>query len=126
MIKSFIRNAVVTGLALVCHVVYAQLPAINIEVISLKDGLPGNNILSATCDQNGFMWFGTRQDVIRYNGATFQRYSEPETNFVTGITTDRNNNIWLSSDRSGVCYIDAHTLQMKCLPQTADPNIETT
>src|SRR3954469_13121545 len=115
MIKSFIRNSVFAGFAVLQHLAYAQLPAINIEVITLKDGLPGNHILSATCDQTGFMWFGTRQDVIRYNGATFQRYSDPETNFITGVTTDQNNNIWLSSDRSGICRIDAHTLQMECM-----------
>jgi ligand-binding sensor domain-containing protein len=103
----------------------AQLPAISFEVISSKNGLPGNTVLSATRDHKGFMWFGTRQDVVRYNGATFQRYTSPETNFVTRVVADDDNNIWLSSDRNGVCRIDAYTQQMECMPQTQESDIET-
>ncbi len=106
--------------------VYAQLPAITFEVISSKDGLPGNTVLSATRDHSGFMWFGTRQCVVRYDGATFQPYISPETNFVTGVVADHENNVWISSDRNGICRIDAVSLQMECSPKTPEPDIETT
>ncbi|MBL0739902.1 ligand-binding sensor domain-containing protein [Chryseolinea lacunae] len=102
----------------------AQLPAFRFEVITTKEGLPSNTVLSAKRDHTGFMWFGTRLCPVRYNGATFQSFREPETNFVTSLAIDKDDNIWFASDRSGVCRIDAQRMKMDSLPHTTE-NIQT-
>lgn len=96
----------------------AQLPAMNFELITTKDGLPSNTVLSATRDKNGFMWFGTRQCPVRYDGVSFRAFNDYATFFVSGIKADSSNNIWFASDRSGVSVIDAVRFKMQQVVDT--------
>jgi signal transduction histidine kinase/ligand-binding sensor domain-containing protein len=121
------RYALLCLLFWVTRVAYGQLPAITFETISSKDGLPGNTVLSAVRDKAGFMWFGTRQHVVRYDGASFKSFMDPETNFVTGLAADANNDVWLSSDRNGLCVIRHDSQALECFAQTPEPtDLETT
>lgn len=106
--------------------VFAQLPGVTFEVITTREGLPVNTVLSATRDGSGFMWFGTRQCPVRYTGAEFQRFASPETYLVTGIAADADNAVWVSSDRNGVCRVDPHTMAMECMPEAGEGPVETT
>ncbi len=103
----------------------AQLPAITFEIIASKDGLPSNTVLSATRDQLGFMWFGTRQCPVRYDGVSFKSFTNFTTNFVTGIQADEQNNIWFSSDRGGIGVIESNTLQMSRVTPKEKTAVET-
>lgn len=40
----------------------------------VSDGLVDNNIVSITQDHQGFMWFGTREGISRFDGKTFVTY----------------------------------------------------
>ncbi|HEX6226007.1 MAG TPA: two-component regulator propeller domain-containing protein [Chryseolinea sp.] len=97
------------------HYGWCQLPVITFEVIGTKEGLPSNTVLSATQDHSGFMWFGTRQCPVRYDGTEFKAFTTFTTNFITGIQVDKNNDIWASSDRSGIVKIDSRTLEMSAV-----------
>ncbi|QHT66686.1 hypothetical protein GXP67_08445 [Rhodocytophaga rosea] len=96
----------------------AQLPSVSFEVITTKDGLPSNTVFSAARDQKGFIWFGTRLCPTRYDGASFRNFLDFETNLVTGLAADKDNNIWLASDRSGICKIGADSLNMTAIPSS--------
>ncbi|WP_276374548.1 sensor histidine kinase [Chryseolinea sp. H1M3-3] len=105
---------------------WCQLPTITFELITSKEGLPSNSVFSATRDQLGFMWFGTRQCPLRYDGVTFKSFNDYTTNFVTGIEPDESNNIWLSSDRSGVSKIDLSTMRMGRVLGDSDKHVGST
>jgi len=105
---------------------FAQLPGVTFEVITTREGLPVNTVLSAVRDRDGFMWFGTRQCPVRYTGAAFQRFPTPETYLVTGMAVDPQNALWVASDRNGVCRIDPNTLAMECMPENGHGSVETT
>ena len=104
----------------------AQLPVITFELVTSKEGLPSNTVLSATRDRSGFMWFGTRLCPVRYDGTEFKNFTAYTTNFVTGIQADKNNDIWISSDRSGISRIDARTSEMAQVPRETEANPRTT
>ncbi|HZI23921.1 MAG TPA: two-component regulator propeller domain-containing protein, partial [Chryseolinea sp.] len=108
------------------HLCWSQLPVITFEVITSKEGLPSNTVLSATRDRAGFMWFGTRQCPVRYDGTEFKSFLSYTTNFITGIQADKQNDIWISSDRSGICKIDSRTLEMSRLLDDQENKIKTT
>lgn len=95
---------------------WCQLPSFTFEVITSKEGLPSNTVLCATRDHLGFMWFGTRQCPVRYDGVTFKSFTEHTTNFVTGMQADEENNIWIASDRSTVSKIESNTMRMVQVP----------
>jgi len=102
------------------------VPVITFEVLTSKDGLPSNTVLSATRDQSGFMWFGTRLCPVRHDGTGFKSFTTYTTNFITGIKADKNNDIWISSDRSGISKIDARTLEMARVQNDIGGNSGTT
>src|SRR6188508_2907533 len=108
------------------HTSWSQVPVITFEVITSKDGLPSNTVLSATRDQSGFMWFGTRLCPVRYDGNGFKSFTTYTTNFITGIQADKNNDIWISADRSGVSKIDARTLEMSPVLNAKEGKSKTT
>ncbi|MCB0464653.1 MAG: hypothetical protein KDC78_03105, partial [Aequorivita sp.] len=45
------------------------------ETLSTKDGLPFRDVASITQDSLGFMWFGTSQGLMRYDGYSFKQYN---------------------------------------------------
>src|SRR5688572_11510957 len=108
------------------HHSWSQVPVITFELITSKDGLPSNTIMSATRDKSGFMWFGTRLCPVRYDGTGFKIFTAYTTNFITGIQADKNNDIWISSDRSGISKIDARTLEMTRVQEDEGSESETT
>ena len=66
------------------HNSWSQVPVITFEVITSKEGLPSNTVMSATRDKSGFMWFGTRLCPVRYDGNGFKSFTAYTTNFITG------------------------------------------
>jgi ligand-binding sensor domain-containing protein/two-component sensor histidine kinase len=95
---------------------WAQLPNISFELITIREGLPSNTVLCATKDRQGFMWFGTRHCPTRYDGTTFRHFEDFQTELVMGVAADSSNSIWVATDLSGICKIDALTRQMKPVP----------
>jgi ligand-binding sensor domain-containing protein len=43
--------------------------------LTIENGLSNNSVLSITQDGTGFLWFGTRVGVNRYDGTRFKNYS---------------------------------------------------
>ncbi len=54
------------------------------ETLSTNDGLPFRDVTSIAQDSLGFMWFGTSQGLMRYDGYSFKQYnSNPQNpNFI--------------------------------------------
>ncbi|GAB2790062.1 hypothetical protein GCM10027275_38660 [Rhabdobacter roseus] len=97
---------------------YAQPPNVTFEHVPLKDGLLGSAVYSITKDQKGFMWFGTRRCPVRFDGTSFRPFLFPETYLITGMAADSMNQLWVASDRQGICRIDPHALQLTPIPNT--------
>lgn len=54
---------------------------------SIKDGFPGGENIpnSISADDEGFIWFGTNEGLLRYNPAMDLYYSELPESYITGI-----------------------------------------
>ncbi|PRD45493.1 hybrid sensor histidine kinase/response regulator transcription factor [Sphingobacterium haloxyli] len=92
---------------------YAQ--DLNFETISHKDGLPQRSVLSVYQDGFGFMWFGTRDGLCRYDGYEFVVYrhqtGDPTSiggNTIFSISGDNEGNIWIATDKGLSCYHRNH------------------
>ncbi len=77
---------------------HAQLPNVSIDHITDRDGLPSRSVDCAVADSSGFMWFGTRQGLARYDGYTFQPVV---TGSIHGLAADKTGAVYAStiSDR---------------------------
>jgi len=91
------------------------LPAIEFQQINKEDGLSHNNVECILQDRNGFMWFGTRNGLCRFDGYDFKVYlknSDPGSisgNRILSMAEDQDGNIWIGTYQNGVSKFDART-----------------
>lgn len=88
---------------------YAQTITGTFTQLTEKDGLSSNTVNSILVDDLGFIWIGTYNGLVRYDGYEFKRfYSDPnDPDAIRGMVTgnlyeDSRKNIWLGT---GPAYI---------------------
>jgi ligand-binding sensor domain-containing protein/signal transduction histidine kinase/DNA-binding response OmpR family regulator len=77
--------------------------------ITNDNGLAQNHVTCIMEDHKGFMWFGTRNGLCKYNGYEIQTYlhnindnNSLSHNFIRSLFQDKKNRIWVGTDK-GVC-----------------------
>ncbi len=80
--------------------------------ITVKEGLSQSTVLSIYKDSKGFMWFGTRTGLNRYDGKDFKVFLQDPTDsislnfgFFLSISEDSLSNLWVGS-QAGVYRYD--------------------
>lgn len=83
--------------------------------LSLDDGLSQITVTSIHQDKKGFMWFGTRNGLNRYDGYEFDIFqtvfSDDSTisdNHILCIAEDEKGNLWIGTN-NGLNYLDLQT-----------------
>ncbi|MGN6437892.1 MAG: ligand-binding sensor domain-containing protein [Agriterribacter sp.] len=110
-VYQFIR---LTALMLVC-VCSASAQSYYFRHYQVENGLSNNTVFCSTQDKNGFMWFGTKDGLNRFDGYQFKKY---DLNAVNGnrlsraeiwsLFTDEQNRIWIGS-QIGLFRFDVQT-----------------
>ncbi len=93
--------------------VFAQL---SFDHISVIDGLSQSTVLSICKDSRGFMWFGARDGLNRYDGRTIKQYKNDPLNpnslifddYIYTIAEDEHQKLWIGTQR-GVSYYSPET-----------------
>ncbi|WP_029277757.1 hybrid sensor histidine kinase/response regulator transcription factor [Pedobacter borealis] len=83
---------------------HAQTPYI-FNHLNIEDGLSQNSVLAIIKDPQGFMWFGTRYGLNRYDGqnikvfknTTVSKKSVVSNNYITTLAVDDNKVMWVGS-----------------------------
>lgn len=81
----------------------APSPNINFDCMSITDLRTFGLVTSILQDRRGFLWFGTRYGLHRYDGVQSQVYTfdsgeDPlNDNYVRGLYEDRAGNLWIST-----------------------------
>ncbi|MGN0189335.1 MAG: ATP-binding protein [Candidatus Cryptobacteroides sp.] len=84
------------------------------------EGLPHNTVNTITQDNKGFIWFGTRNGLCRYDGYSLKYFFHDKNDstslrhdFIFKLHNDTfNNKIWVSTD-NGICAFDTKTERFK-------------
>lgn len=81
--------------------------------ISVDNGLSQNSVYAVLQDRKGFMWFGTKDGLNRYDGYTFTIFrnnSNDSTtlsdNFVTKLYEDKRGRLWVGTQNGGINLFD--------------------
>ena len=81
---------------LYCCSLQAQVSDLQLKNISRKDGLPGNESYCILKDSKDYLWIGTDQGVVRFNGSRMEHFNLPD-NVVFKIREDDKGRIWFFS-----------------------------
>ena len=87
-----------------------QYNNIRFKQLSIAEGLPHNTINAITQDNHGFIWFGTRNGLCRFDGYNINLFAHNEADstslchdFITRLYNDSLRNVlWISTDQ-GIC-----------------------
>ncbi|MCC8143302.1 MAG: hypothetical protein LIO97_04915 [Tannerellaceae bacterium] len=77
---------------------------------STENGLAQNTVYCILQDQQGFMWFGTKDGLCRYDGYQFKTFRNEQTpgsignSFIRSLHQDVNGLIWAGTDRGIYIY----------------------
>lgn len=73
--------------------------------LSVQNGLSQNTVNAILQDKQGFMWFGTKDGLNRYDGLTFRKFKHDDrssrgigNNFIKALYEDTEGNIWVGTD----------------------------
>ena len=72
----------------------------------VEDGLSNNAVVCCLQDRKGFLWFGTKDGLNRFDGYTFKIFrNNPDdstsigNNFIHSLYVDKNNILWAGTDK---------------------------
>ncbi len=81
--------------------------------LSIDDGLSQNMITAICQDHKGYMWFGTRDGLNRYDGYSFRIYKADayddraiSDNYITAVYEDQAGNLWTGAMYGGLQLYD--------------------
>ncbi len=78
---------------------------------NLDDGLPQASIYAITQGPDGYLWLGTEEGLVRFDGVRFTVYDRTrlehlEDNFVNVLHKDQNHNLWLGTYGGALARFD--------------------
>ena len=94
-------------------------------------GLSQNSVLAIAQDNMGFMWFGTRDGLNRFDGKTFKIYRKSTdrhglgSNRISCIYESPNNELWIGTER-GVFIYSPYSDSFRHFDLKADDGVEVT
>lgn len=85
--------------------------------LDIRNGLSQNTVYQILQDRKGFMWFGTKDGLNRYDGLSFRVFKKENSglgkNFITALHEDNDGKIWIGTDGGVSIYnpvLDAFTV----------------
>lgn len=97
------------------------------ETVGDADSIPDNNVTALAQDQAGFLWVGTPNGLIRYDGYRFRRYARNAADpnslggvFIRALLVARDGRLWIGTDADGVSIYDPRTGRFSQLRHAAD------
>ena len=81
-----------------------------VDAWTSKDGLPENAVISVIQTRDGYLWLGTLNGLVRFDGThftVFDEYNTPGLNSdrIDYVFEDSHTNLWIGTDTAGVALV---------------------
>ncbi len=86
------------------------LPGLKVDCWQMDEGLPVNSIISVAQTADGWLFFGTEEGLVRFNGNSFLLMNKANipglaVNFISALAGSRDSSLWIGTEGDGVlCY----------------------
>jgi len=116
IVDSILRNTLLFLILFITSLIcQAQQEQIQFKRISLKQGLSQSTVNCSVKDKEGYMWFGTRDGLNRYDGYQMTVYRHDpanpaslNSNYINNILEDKAGNLWVATN-DGIDRFDRQT-----------------
>src|SRR6266446_2547914 len=103
----FLLSATVWQTAALAHDQQKAMTQYGHDVWQVEQGLPQNSVQAILQTRDGYLWFGTQEGLVRFDGVTFKVFDKTNTeeialNDIGFLTEDREGNLWIGSDGGGL------------------------
>lgn len=108
--KRIVATGLIMSLFLLYTVVLYSQGAVRyyFKTLDIKDGLSQNTVNAILQDKQGFMWFGTKDGLNRFDGLAFRVFKKENSdlgnNFITALHEDKEGTIWVGTDAGMYAY----------------------
>ena len=105
--------------------IYLLKPDKSVIHLDTSNGLISNFVQSLFMDKSQNLWIGTKAGLQKYNGSTFQSFTNTEglpENSITNITEDNNENIFIGTSSSGVALFSKNKFYLITTKQGLSSN----
>lgn len=91
------------------------------------DGLPQNSVCAIVQDHSGYLWLGTENGLVRFDGVRFEVFNEDTPpkiphNFVTSLLVTRDGSVWAGT-RTGGLFRYRHDIFDVPVPALAEEKV---
>ncbi|HWK04936.1 MAG TPA: two-component regulator propeller domain-containing protein [Puia sp.] len=114
-------------LLIACPLLYGQ--PYYFRHFQVENGLSNNAVICSLQDKKGFLWFGTKDGLDRFDGYTFKIFrSDPDdsgsigSNFIHCLYEGPDGTLWVGTEK-GLYRHDATTESFSVLPETSNGQI---
>lgn len=80
------------------------------DVWQTEQGLPQNSVNSLIQTKEGYLWLGTQEGIVRFDGARFLVFDKKHTgnmrsNYIWSIVEDNDSTLWVGTNGGGLIHI---------------------
>lgn len=98
-------------------------PPLAVDVWSTPDGLPQSSVVALTQTRDGYLWLGTLNGLVRFDGNSFTRFNVNNTpglpgNGIVFLFEDSQTNLWVGTDSGGLGRMERGGLKTVDRPGT--------
>jgi ligand-binding sensor domain-containing protein/signal transduction histidine kinase/DNA-binding response OmpR family regulator len=78
-----------------------------VQTWNLQSGLPANSIFAVQQTRDGYLWIGTQDGLVRFDGHHFEIYNQKNTpqlncNIIRALYEDRSGTLWIGTTSGGL------------------------
>lgn len=80
------------------------------NVWQAEDGLPQNSVNAMVHTQDGYLWLGTQEGLVRFDGVRFRVFNNKNTkgirnSYVTALCVDKEGSLWIATNGGGLSQL---------------------
>lgn len=98
--------------------VQRMAPSLGCDRLTITEGLPNSNVRAIVQDKRGFIWLGTQDGLVRYDGLQMRVYRPSDNDprsissgYITALTLDASGKLWIGTAEHGANLYDPDTDQ---------------